>query len=286
MTAAASSVPVVVALAMGAAAVAHASWNALAKSAPDQWAVFAVLGVSEFGCAVVLLALGQLPSAAAWPYLLISTALHVPYVLGLLLAYQDGDLGQVYPVARGTAPVLVAVVAPLLTGEVLSPAAAAGVAVVALGLVSLAGRPTGRAARRALLLAVAVGVAIAAYSLSDGLGVRHSHSALGYAAALFALQGLAVPVAVLLSGRRRAVLAALPRCWWRGALAGVLSVTAYSLVLWAQARTGLALVAALRETSVVVAALIGAVLLREGFGRRRVLASLLVAAGAILIDVR
>ncbi len=180
---------------------------------------------------------------------------------------------------------VVAVGAWFLADEHLSALAWSGIVVLAAGLISLAfssGKLT-RTELPAILAAVATGLTIAAYTLVDGLGVRRAHDPYAYAALLFLLQGPVFPVVFLL--RRRPVAWRQMTMVGRGLLAGVLSVIAYSLVLWAQTRAPLAEVAALRETSVIAAAIIGAVFLRERFGSRRVAAAVLVAAGIVLIAV-
>ncbi|MDQ2728705.1 MAG: DMT family transporter [Actinomycetota bacterium] len=266
------------------AAVLHAAWNAMAKAMKDQVVAFGLIGVTAIVWGVVVLVVARGPARAAWPFLALSAAIHVVYNVTLLNSYRFGDLSQVYPLARGLAPLLVAGGAEVVAGETLGPWQIVGVAVIAGGLTSLVwvrGRhPPGD--RRALTLAVATGVAIAAYSVVDGLGVRRAASPLGYAGALFVAQDVVVVVAIVVLRRRR-LLGDVNRRWGLGVLGGLLSVSAYSLVLWAQTRAPLATVSALRETSVVVAALFGTVLLREGSGRRRILAALVVVAGIALI---
>lgn len=214
-----------------------------------------------------------------------STVLHIFYEYGLMSSYRLGAFNQTYPIARGTSPLVVAVGAWFLAHEHLSALAWSGIVLLAAGLMSLAlsaGSLT-RAALPAVGAAVATGLMIAAYSLVDGLGVRRSHDAYAYAALLFLLQGPVYPIVFLV--RRRPVAWGQLTNVGRGLLAGVVSVVAYALVLWAQTRAPLAEVAALRETSVITAAIIGAVFLRERFGARRLAAAVLVAAGILLIAV-
>lgn len=266
------------------AAVLHASWNALIKSVPDRLAAMALVGGASLVTAVPMALLASFPHRGAMPFLLCSAATHGVYSLLLVACYRDGDFNQVYPIARGLAPPTVAICAALLVGERLSPVQVGGLAVVTLGMVTIAaGR--GRASRRTLRFAALTGLSIAAYTVLDGVGVRRSGTALGYTAWLFMLQGVIVPVVWWLrAGRGGAV--ALPRALLiRGAGAGVLAVVAYGLVLWAQTRGALAVVAALRETSVVFGALIGAAMFDERMPSRRVLAAGLIAGGAVLLAV-
>jgi drug/metabolite transporter (DMT)-like permease len=267
------------------AGVLHAVWNAIARQIADRLMAFALIGVaSTLGGGLTLIATG-LPASAALPFAFGSAVLHVLYETGLMRCYGLGAFNQTYPIARGTSPLVVAVGAYLIAGERLPAAAVAGILVLTSGLLWLAassGRIR-RADRPAIVAALLTGLAIAAYTLVDGLGVRRAHDPAAYGALLFLLQG---PVFPALAIRRRSVTA------WRdaatttrGLLAGGLSLFAYGAVLWAQTRAPLAEVAALRETSVISAALIGALFLNERFGARRAAAATLVAAGIILISV-
>lgn len=264
------------------AAVLHASWNALIKSVDDRLAGMALVGGASVITAIPMALVAALPHGRALPFLLGSAAIHGLYNLLLIACYSDGDFNQVYPVARGLAPPTVAVCAAVLVGERLSLVQVGGLIVVTLGMVTIAaGR--GRASQRALTFAALTGVSIAAYTVLDGIGVRRSGTALGYTAWLFMLQGAVVPV-VWWRQASRGAASALPQALVaRGAVAGVLAVIAYSLVLWAQTRGALAVVAALRETSVVFGALIGAAMFDERMPSRRVLAASMIAAGALLL---
>jgi drug/metabolite transporter (DMT)-like permease len=240
------------------------------------------------GVALCALAVPLLPSPApaSWVFIALSTLIHTGYKLLLIQSYRSGgDLSQVYPLARGSAPLLVAGFAALVVGERLGPLRLAGVLVVCLGLVLLVGvtGPQLAANRQAIGFALATGVSIAAYTIADGLGVRRSGAALGYIAWLFLVEGLPLPLYAASWGRRR-LRAALRANLARGLVSGVLSLAAYGLVIWAQTRGALAVVAALRETSVVIAALIGSVVFGERFGYRRTVAAAVVTAGIVLLN--
>ena len=227
-----------------------------------------------------------LPAGDSWPLLLTSVVLHAVYNLLLMQSYRVGEFNQVYPLARGTSPLVVAAVAVLLVGEHLSLLQLLGVLVVSAGLASLVlvgGRPRPQQ-WPALTAAIATGLAIAAYAVVDGLGVRRSGSALGYTAWLFLLQGPVLPL-LALSRRRGRLWAGLRPHLRAGTACGVLSLIAYGLVLGAQTRGALAAVAALRETSVIIGAIIGAVFLHERFGRPRLIATILVATGIVLLNI-
>jgi drug/metabolite transporter (DMT)-like permease len=226
------------------------------------------------------------PAAGSWDYLIASVLLHVLYNLLLMRSFMLGDFGQVYPLARGTAVAVVAVLATVAVGEAMPLVRLVGVILVCVGLAALVG-PLGRTANAelpAVVAALGTGVMIAGYTTVDGVGVRGSGSVLAYTGWLFLLQGAALPI--LAYARRGRGLARQARPYLLAGLAGgVLSLVAYGLVLWAQTRAPLAPVAALRETSVLMGAIIGAVVFRESFGRRRVLAAVLVTVGVVLTNL-
>jgi drug/metabolite transporter (DMT)-like permease len=311
----AAALPLSVTLAVLAAAVTHATWNAIAHGIKDQLLAFGLIGAGGILVAIPLVILSPFPLSACWPYLLASIVIHVFYNLLLMRSYRYGEFGQVYPLARGTSPLVVTVLAAVFAAERPSVAQVAGVLVVSCGLalLVLAGRSGRRGAvrggsdgesgggsggrsdggaghggglgRAALVAAVGTGLTIAAYTTVDGLGVRLSGSSVAYIGWLMLLESLCVPAwalarrrHVLLSGTSRRVLGS-------GLLAGGLSVLAYGLVLWAQTRGDLAPIAALRETSVIFGAVIGTMVFHEPFGRWRIAATLLVVIGVLLLNV-
>jgi drug/metabolite transporter (DMT)-like permease len=272
-----------VTLAVIAAAVTHAVWNAIAHGIKDQTLAFALIGVGGIAVGIPLVIVAAMPRGDCWPYLLGSVAIHVFYNLLLMRCYRLGEFSQVYPLARGTSPLVVSILAAIFIHEHLSPAQIAGVLVVSAGLATLvlAGRRPGRAV---FLAAVGTGLTIAAYTPVDGVGVRLSGSPVGYIGWLMVLESLCVPMFAVI--RRRDVLLKQPkRILLAGLAAGALSVLAYGLVLWAQTRGALAPIAALRETSVIFGAIIGTLVFREPFGRTRIAATVLVAAGIVLLNV-
>ncbi|MFE1776219.1 EamA family transporter [Streptomyces sp. NPDC059008] len=264
------------------AAVTHASWNAIAHGIRDQLLAFTLVGGGGAVCGAALAGFTPLPAAGAWPYLLASVVLHVVYQALLMRSFQLGDFGQMYPIARGTAPLVVTVLAAVFVHEIPDSWALAGVALASAGLVGVAlWGIRGSGARPhwpALVAALATGLSIAAYTTVDGLGVRASGTPLGYIAWLMILEGLAIP-AYALATRRRRLLAELRPIAVRGLAGGVLSVFAYGLVLWAQTRAALAPIAALRESSIIVGAAIGALFFKERFGLPRIAAAGLMVVG-------
>ena len=263
----------------------HASWNAITKQLDDRLMAFAWIGIASTVCGGLVLALTGLPYQAAIPFAITSAVIHVGYDLALINSYRLGAFNQTYPIARGTSPLVVAVGAYFLANERLSFAALAGVVTLAVGLMSLA-FSSGRLSRAdlpAVGAALLTGLTIAAYTIVDGLGVRRAHDPWAYVALLFLLQGPALTVAAAF---RRPMAAWRDRVTSRrGLLAGGLCVAAYGIVLWAQTRAPLAEVAAIRETSVVFAALIGVTVFGEDFGRRRVAAAVVIATGIVLIGL-
>ncbi|MFC9795897.1 EamA family transporter [Streptomyces sp. NPDC127584] len=271
-----------VTLAVLIAAVTHASWNALAHHIRDQLLSFTLISGGGALIGLVMALFAPLPAAGAWPYLAVSALLHVGYMVLLMRSFSLGDFGQMYPIARGTAPLAVTALAAVFVDEVPDGWQLLGVAVACAGLTGLAvWGIRGKGARPhwpALLAAGATGLAIALYTVVDGVGVRASGTPLGYIAWLMVLEGLAIP-AYALWARRAALLPQLRPYAARGLLGALLSVCAYGLVLWAQTRAPLAPVAALRESSIIVGAAIGAVLFKERFGGPRVAAAGLMAVG-------
>jgi drug/metabolite transporter (DMT)-like permease len=267
-----------------AAGALHAVWNAIARHLDDRLMAFAVMGIPMTVIGGLAVAMTGLPGRTAVYFALVSAVIHVGYELALMNSYRLGAFNQVYPIARGTSPLLVALAAYVLAGEQLGAVPLAGVAILAAGLASLAlssGRLTG-SDLPAVAAAALTGLAIAGYTIVDGLGVRRAHDPYAYAALLFVLMG---PVFPVIAAFRRPGLSWLTgRAAAQGLLAGTLSLIAYGAVLWAQTRAPLAEVAAIRETGVVFAALIGWRLFAESFGARRMAAAALVAAGIVLIS--
>lgn len=279
-------------LAVILAGVLHATWNAIAKGARDRYASFALIGAAQTAVILPFLFAVSPPRAASWPWLAASIAVHLIYMGLLLKSYELGDFSQVYPLARGSAPLVVALVAAVALGEHLSWPQLAGVAAVCggLGVLAFTGGTGTRDARggergpagRAVGAALLTGASIASYTLLDGVGVRHADGAAGYAAWLFVIEGPLVAVWAY-AKRRGDLSSALKGQWLAGTVGGVIAMVSYGIVLWAQTRSALAEVAALRETGVISGAVIGAVFFAERMGARRIAAACVVAAGVVLL---
>jgi drug/metabolite transporter (DMT)-like permease len=268
-----------------AAAALHAGWNAVVKIGLDRFLALALIVLASGAVALAALPFVAFPHAGAWPFLLASVALHVGYNLSLVQAYGTGGLAQTYPIARGTAPLLVALGAALWLGEPLSVPAMAAVFMVVGGVWLMAlphARDLVRLERRALGFAMLTAVFIAAYTLVDGIGARRAGSAHGYALWLFALDGVVMLILCLLA-RGRVGLGHMLHVLPSGVAGGAMSLAAYWIVIWAMTRAPLASVAALRETSVLFALVIATAVLREPPAPMRLLAALLIVAGAVAV---
>lgn len=266
-----------------AAAVLHAGWNAIVKGAGDRALAMAAVAGAHVVVGGVALAFVPAPAAASWPFIAASAVIHYAYYAFLFLSYRFGDLSHVYPIARGIAPMLVAMGALVFAGEMLEPRAWAGVIAVSVGIGLLALRRNGAmtAERSAVMAALATGVMIATYSVVDGIGIRLSQAPSGYIAWIFALE---FPITLGVLWRRGGAVSALPRRALAIAFAGgLLSVLAYGLVLYAKTIAPLAAVSAVRESSVIIAALIGVLLFGERPWGRRLAAAAVVASGVILL---
>jgi drug/metabolite transporter (DMT)-like permease len=231
-------------------------------------------------CALVL----PLPEPASWPWLGASAAIQLVYVPFLVLAYRHGELGQIYPIIRGVVPLFVTLGAALFAGEHLGLGSLAGITLVSLGIMSLAlGR--GRAKPRAVAAALATGVIIATYTLIDGVGARLAGSPYRYAAWIFVLYGTFLPLGFFVF-RRRPHVALASRETLKAAIGGSVQLLTYGTVIYAFTLSAIGPVAALRETSVVFAALIGRVFLGESATLRRIAACLAIVGGAICLSYR
>jgi drug/metabolite transporter (DMT)-like permease len=264
------------------AAALHAGWNALVKTGLDRFSSILFLGVAQGAIALVLLPFFGLPPGPAWPWVLAGSALHSGYKLALIRAYGHGDLSQIYPLSRGSAPLIVAAAGALFLGETLDPARAAAVAGIAAGIMLMAGR--GGLTRVGLFWAMVTAGFTAAYTMADGVGARIAGSASAFILTMIALDGL-IMLAFGLAARGRAGLLAMLPAWRGGVAAGAMSLASYWIAVWAFTQAPLAMVAALRETSVLFAMLISVVMLKERLDLRRWAAAGLILAGVVMMRV-
>jgi drug/metabolite transporter (DMT)-like permease len=276
--------PIVFAAVLTASAC-HATWNALVKAGGDPFVRIALVNIVSALCALVLLPFVPAPLPASWPFIVASVAVHQGYFLFLVQGYRSGDLSQVYPIARGVAPLLVALGGLAFAGERVAPGEAFAVALISAGVLSLAFAwrdPTRD--HRAVLFALLTGLTIAAYTVVDGMGGRRAGAVVGYIVWMFVFDGVPFAIALIALRRGRLYVSMLPGL--RGSvIGGALAFAAYGLVIWAMTRAPLTVVSALRETSVILAALIGTRVLHEPFGGRRIFAACLVTIGIVWLQI-
>ena len=270
------------------AALLHASWNAMIKAGGDKAADTALVAISGALIALPALLWTGPPNRGVWPYVLASLLIHLGYYIALVEAYRHGELGLTYPIMRGFAPLLVALGSSAFIGEAPSAASWWGIVGITVGvaLVGLAHPGEALHHRRALLFAFANAALIAIYTIVDGIGVRANGGAARYVLLLFVLDGFLYPALVWLrrsTAQRGELVAYARRRWPVAALGGGASIGAYGIALWAMTRAPVASVAALRETSVLFAAVLGTVLLKERFGLQRALGTGVIVAGVMAL---
>ena len=278
--------PIVIAVLFGAAL--HASWNALIKAGGDKAVDTALVHVLAALLAVPVMLWVGLPPPVAWPFIGLSLLIHIGYYTALVGAYRHGDLGLTYPIMRGTAPLLVALGSSSLLAETPSTIAWFGILGITAGvaLVGLAHPGETLHHRKAVGFALANAAIIALYTVVDGLGVRATGEALRYVMVLFVLDGIAYPSLVWWRRSpesRREVARYVRTRWPLALLGGAASIGSYSVALWAMTHAPVASVAALRETSVLFAAILGTVLLKERFGLQRATGTAVLVGGVMAL---
>ncbi len=263
-------------------AIAHSIWNALVKSAGDRMLTMVMLRAAGLCLGLAALPFVDWPAPESWKWLALTASVHFGYYALLIRSYGLGDMSVVYPLARGIAPVVTVLVAFFAIGEALSPLHMLAVGLISLGITALSFGAG--ASREAVGFALATGLSVAAYSFFSGMGVRMAGTVLGFQACLEIVTGLGM-VGYALVTRRAELPAYARRHGAIGLLAGVISVAGYLAFLLAVQSLPLGPVVALRETSVIFGAIIGTLILKEGFGPRRIVASVLVVAGIALLAV-
>jgi drug/metabolite transporter (DMT)-like permease len=267
-------------------ALLHVAWNMSVRISGDRFLTFGLILSLVAVVGIVLAAVVPMPAPASWPYLIASGAAHVAYIVFLTLAYEYGALNLVYPLARGSNPLFVALLAAFAAGEIPRTGGLVGIALISTGIIVLTfsgGRPTGPAVKP-LIYALGTGLLIACYTVVDGIGIRLAGTDIGY----YAWHNIthALPyVAGLIVWRRGEFLDFLKANWRPGLFAGLAATIGYGIVLYALARGTMAYVSALRETSVLIAALVGTFVLKEGLGGWRIAAAGLVVAGLVTLQV-
>jgi drug/metabolite transporter (DMT)-like permease len=272
--------PTIAALAL-VAAVLHATWNAALRSGADRLQFVTVMSFATTVAALPFAVFLPLPAPASWPYLAVSAVLQVVYIIFLAEAYRYGELGQVYPIVRGSVPLLVTVGGFFLAGQRLPGLALLGVGLISLGIISLAIH-SGRAGVKSLAFASITAIFVASYVIADALGVRRAGNPQSYTAWIWLAYGALMPAAYWLL-RRRFTFDLKERDSLKALAAGVLSFGSYGAIILAFALGNVGAITALRETSIVFAALIGRAFLGEALTPRRLLVCLAVTCGAVLI---
>ncbi len=267
------------------AAACHAGWNALIKVGLDPLSTTTLISLGSAVVALVALPFAGMPAVAAWPWIVASTVIHLFYFAALVESYRTGDLGHVYPIARGSAPLMTAAASAFFVGERLSLLSWSGIVLLAAGVLLLSARGSRELThvdKRAVGFALLTALTICAYSVVDGLGARASHNSLSYVLWLFIGIALVLPPYALWRDGRD-VIPAMQRYWLRGFAGGGLQVLSYGIALWAMTLAPIAIVASLRETSVLFGAILAVTVLKEPLRAIRIVAALLILCGLVLL---
>jgi drug/metabolite transporter (DMT)-like permease len=269
------------------AAFCHASWNASIKRTLDPLATTVLIAIGAGLVALPGIAWTGWPAPASWPWLIASLGVHLFYFAGLIESYRAGDMGQVYPIARGAAPLMTATMTTLFVGERLGLFGWGGILLLAAGVLLLSlrgGRDLARLDRQAVGFAFFTAVTVCAYTVIDGIGARLAGPGRATAYALVLFVGIApVVVGYALARRGRAVFPAMAPHWRIGLGGGALAVISYSIAIWAMTVASIAIVAALRETSVLFGAIIAVAVLKEPLRLARIAAALLIVGGLVCL---
>ena len=270
------------------ATLCHAGWNALIKVGLDPLSTTTLISIGSGAVALVFLPLTGMPAWDAWPWLIASVVIHLFYFAALIEAYRSGDLGQVYPIARGSAPLMTAAATTFIVGENLSLVGWSGIVALVAGVFLLSargGRELAKIDRRAVGFALITALTICTYSVVDGIGARLSANPNAYSLWLFVGIALVMlPYALLRDGRD--VIPAMRIYWRRSFAGGALQVLSYGIAIWAMTVAPIAIVATLRETSVLFGAVIAVVVLKEPLRAVRIAAALLIVCGLVLIRLQ
>ena len=270
------------------AAACHAGWNALIKVGLDPLSTTTLISIGAAAVALPFIPYFGMPAAAAWQWLIASVVIHLFYFASLIESYRTGDLGQVYPIARGSAPLMTASVTTLYIGEQLSLVGWAGILALVAGVFLLSargGRELAKLDRRSIGFALFTALTICAYSVVDGIGGRLAGNPHAYSLSLFVgMAAIMVPYALYRNGV--AVIPVMQKNWTRGLLGGAMQLFSYGIAIWAMTVAPIAIIAALRETSVLFGAAIAVVVLKEPLRPARIFAAILIVCGLTLIRIQ
>ncbi|MFL9965198.1 DMT family transporter [Paraburkholderia sediminicola] len=269
------------------AALLHASWNAMLHGNRDRFLSMTWMSIAIATVSTLVILFTPWPADAAWPYIIASGLVHIVYNVTLVQSYRRNDLGQAYPIARGSSPLLVTLGAALFAHEAIGPLHALGILMISGGIIAIALEGS-RVSRAGALAALTTGATIAVYTVIDGIGVRLSDGqALAYTAWMFLFYWL-MPVLFVATRGLRALwvpVRTVPMAIGSSLVGGLVSIAAYGIVIWALQSGAMGTVSALRETSVVFAVLIGRMFLRETVSEKRWLACVVVAVGAVCLGL-
>ncbi|NTJ42069.1 EamA family transporter [Agrobacterium larrymoorei] len=263
-------------------ALLHASWNALVKSGADKALDASLVAAGAAMCCIPFLPFLPLPGLVAIPFLIASALLQFAYFRLVAAAYNVGDIGLVYPLMRGVAPLIVVASSSLFLDETLSTAALAGIGVISVGILTLAFEAR-RGGAKAITLALINAVVIAGYTFVDGVGARQSGNAISYTLWMSLLPPVLLFSWAFYQRGWQPVISHVRRYWWRGLLGGGGSILSYGLALWAMTKAPVAVVAALRETSILFAILISVFILKEAASVWRYVAGAVIASGVLVM---
>lgn len=263
-------------------ALLHATWNAIIKAGTDKSLDAALVSAGGAVAALPFLPFLPLPLAAAWPFIGISAILQFAYFQLVAASYRAGDIGLVYPIMRGVAPLIIVASSGYVLGEQLSSGALAGIMVICTGILTLAFEAR-HGSRRAMLMALANACVIATYTYVDGIGARSAGNAISYTLWMALLPPVLLFSWAISKRGRTAVFAHVRVNWWRGLIGGAGSIGSYGIALWAMTKAPVAMVAALRESSILFALVISVLVLKEKASPWRYIAGGLIAAGVLVL---
>ncbi len=273
-----------VTLAVLCAAFLHAIWNAFVKTGDDQLISITGIAVGATVTALIFFPFSTAPDPQSWSYIFVSALLHVGYMIALSQAYRYSDFSSAYPIARGTAPILVFAWSFVFLQEVMSTREILAIFGILVGILVFSTRKLGAVVndRKALWYALLTALFIASYTIVDGIGVRLSGSVSGYIVWMTILEVFPL-LAYTYIRRGPKVFNALTQNAPKMLFAGMIAISGYWIIIWAMTQAPIALVAALRETSIIIAALIGAFYFKEPSGKRRIIAAVIVCISVIIL---
>ena len=276
--------PINLFLAIILAAFLHAVWNAMVKNEDNKYLAVTAIVLGHVPVSVLIILLTPIPSVESIPFIILSALLHIGYEWYLLSAYRFGDLTKVYPIARGTAPILITIVSLIFLGVALSNFEILGIIIISLGILSLSLQGAkGIKNRSAVIYALVTGFFIMGYSITDGYGARVSNSFLSYMGWSFILNATIFPIILKINNKSEIITKTFKEGKKIFFIGGTLSYIVYGIVIWGFTQAPIALITALRETSIIFALLIGTFFLKEKFTLLKVIATFVIFFGVALL---